>query len=191
VPGREHVTTTEIATQFPDRMRRDFRTGNAKAFIAYRRVLSGGKGWDLVNGRVTELPRGELPREKERLYADWVVRIHPLKAKGFRLAPLSEAQVNGKTAVGVRVSKTGHPDIRLYFDKQTGLPVKRERQVKGSPLGGGPVKEEVYYDDYREAKGIKYPGKVTTFFDGKKEMEFETVEFRPAEKLDARLFARP
>jgi hypothetical protein len=188
---REHVTTLEVAAQFPDRLRWDTRTESGAGVRNYRRVLEGDKVWDMLDGKVYDTPKGELPREKERLYADWVARIHPLRGKGFRLTLLDEGKVNGKAALGVRVAHAGHGDVLLYFDKETGLPIKRERQFKGYKFGEALIQEVVLYEDYRQAKGIRYPGKVTTFHDGKKAMEFQTVEFRPLEKLDDRLFAKP
>ena len=48
----------------------------------------------------------------------------------------------------------GHPAIRLYFDKNTGLLVRMVRYAE-TPLGRMPT--QIDYADYREADGVKIP----------------------------------
>jgi hypothetical protein len=57
--------------------------------------------------------------------------------------------------------------------------------------GGKEVAEEVLYDDYKEKDGVKYPGKVLVNRDGKKYVESETTEYKPAEKIDDKTFEKP
>jgi hypothetical protein len=72
-----------------------------------------------------------------------------LTDKGFTLTPLADIKVNDQPAAGLKVSYKGQPDIRLYFDKETGLPIKYAYQAKRS----GDKKEvlhETILSDYRE-----------------------------------------
>src|SRR5207247_608174 len=71
--------------------------------------FDGRKAWRTVNGqnddrfvdKITELM-------KEQLYVSRVARLVSLKDKEFELSPLGELQVEGRPAVGVRISSKDH-----------------------------------------------------------------------------------
>src|SRR5437016_4035413 len=65
---------------------------------------------------------------QEEFYSVNVEMLAPLlKEKAYTLSTLDEIKVDGKPAVGVKVSAKGHRDIELYFDKESHLPVKTVR----------------------------------------------------------------
>ena len=104
-----------------------------------------------------------LPKSisKEASYARWAGSLVPLLNKGFQLASLGEIKVDGKLAIGVRVSHKGHRDINLFFDKDKGLLVKSEMTVKDPMAGGKEVTQETLYSDYKEVSGVKRPSNLT------------------------------
>jgi hypothetical protein len=159
-------------------------------------IVNGPKGWMKVtfDGKAVvnkALPKDELAELHESLYAGWVVTLLPLKDKAFKLSPLGEVQVGGKAAVGVRVEHKGHRDVNLFFDKETGLLVKSETQIKDIEAGGKEMLQETFYKDYKTFDGAKQPTRVTIHRDGKRYVESEATDYRPAESLDASLFAEP
>src|SRR5947208_1477821 len=87
----------------------------------------------------------------------------------------SITKVNGKPAVGVRVSHKGHRDINLYFDKDKGLLLKIERTVKDLMAGGKESQEEVSYSDYKEVEGVQQPTKLVIKRDGKDYVDGEAT----------------
>ena len=113
----------------------------------------------------------------------------PLKGKAFRLAPLGEVNIDKRPARGVWVSSKGHRDVNLYFDKETGLLVKTETRVKDD--NDQEVTEETFLGDYKEVQGTKQATKLTVKRDGELYLESEVTDYRLAEKLDDRVFAKP
>jgi hypothetical protein len=156
------------------------------------RVITGDKGWIKINDEAAkDLTKAELDEEREQMYVGWVTKLVALKDKSFMLAPLGEAKVGGKPAVGVRVSRPGRRDVNLFFDKTTGLLVKSEARVKDLRTGDKEYTQETFYDGYKSIQGIQLATKVTLQRDGKRFVEGVMSEIRPVERLDANLFARP
>jgi outer membrane lipoprotein-sorting protein len=176
--------TGKYAIQYPDKFRMDIEN----VFLI---VVNGDQGWIAANGGTENLTKDQLAEHKDQLYAGWVATLLPLKDKAFTLAALGEVKVADRPAVGVKVSHQGQRDIRLFFDKETGLLVKREYQVKAEDQGGKEVNQEVLLSDYQEAAGLKFPRKVVVNRDGKLYVEAEVSDWKPAEKLDDKLFAKP
>jgi hypothetical protein len=152
-------------------------------------VLNRDKGWNQLNDDTEELSPEDLAEAKEEAYAGWVATLVPLKDRAFTLAPLGEIQVAKRPAAGVKVSRKGHGDVNLYFDKETGLLVKTEARVKDDD--GQEVTEETFLSDYQDVQGTKQAMKLTVQRDGKPYLEGEVTECRLAEKLDDSVFAKP
>ena len=58
-------------------------------------------------------------------------------------------------------------------------------------MSGDDVSQDVFYSDYKEVDGIKRAMKTKILRDGKKFLEMETSDFKPVEKLDDKVFAKP
>jgi hypothetical protein len=183
--------TLDSSTQPPDKIRNEIQgeaMGNKFSFI---QVIQGDKGWNSSNGTTEELSDEQLKEGKENLYANWVAQMLPITGKDFKMAALGEVKVGDKEAVGLKVSSKGHRDISLFFDKKTGMLLKRETMVKDLMAGGSDATEEVLYLEYKEKDGVQYASKVTINRDGKKYIESEITEYKPAEKLDDKVFEKP
>lgn len=157
-------------------------------------VYDGKEGWIKVsvNNMDKDIPvKDELLDEfKEMSYMMGLSNFQGLKAKDAKVSLIGDAQVNGKPAVGLRISKEGKKDISLYFDKETGLMVKTERRAKDFQ-GGQEVTEERIIQAYQDVAGQKMAKKVLVNRDGKKLLEAEVIESRFIEKLDDAEFAKP
>jgi hypothetical protein len=103
---------------------------------------------------------------------------------------LAEKKVGDRPAVGVGVAHEGHKDIFLYFDKETGMLVKSERQAK-DPMGGEEYKQETRYSNFKEVDGVKRPFKLSILRNGEKYIEAEVTEYETLNKLDDSTFAKP
>jgi hypothetical protein len=154
-------------------------------------VLNGERGWMARNGQVRPLSKEEMDEEGEHLHVGVVSHLVALRDKRFRVAPLGEAQVNGRDAVGVRVRCEGRRDVNLYFHKMTGLLLRTECLVKDLESGGRELMVETTYDDYRPVDGVQVAHRFTIRRDSRLYVQSEAVEVKVAEKLDDRLFARP
>jgi len=94
--------------------------------------------------------------------------------------------LNGKPAAGIKVTGPDMKDFKLYFDKESGLPVKQEARVAG--FMGGEFTQVTTYAEYKEMGGIKKATKVKATRDGEKFMEQQVVEFKVLDKVDAKVF---
>ncbi len=106
-----------------------------------------------------------------------------LKEKGYSFELIGEEKVDGKPALGVRVSAKGQKDVNLYFDKESALMVRMDyRSV--DPMSNAEVSEERIMTDYKKNKdGIPIARKMLVKHDGKKFMEAEVIEMTYLEKL--------
>ena len=81
------------------------------------------------------------------------------------------------------------PIVTLYFDKETGLLVKREATVKDLGTDDKEVLEEAVISDYKEADGRKYHTRVVVTRDGKTYYGSEVS--MPREVETPQLFDKP
>jgi hypothetical protein len=180
--------TGDWAVSLPDRLRQATESESDGMKFRAVRVIDGDKGWLRVNDTLVELDKDALAAEREQLYAAWVASLLPLKDKEFVLTPLDKSQVGDRPAVGVKVTHKAHGPVSLFFDAEKGWLLKAEFSVKRA---GAEVVQEVLYDDYQDADGLKRPHKTTIRRDHKLLVEAEVTEFKPLAKPDPKLFQKP
>jgi hypothetical protein len=152
---------------------------------------NGKEAWMNLNGmnidqmidKITELL-------KEQAYMSEVSRLTPLKDKKFELSALGEGKVEGKPALGVRVSSKGHKDVNLYFDKATGLLTKIEHRTI-DPASGKELNEERVITEYKDVDGEKEVKKAVVYRDGEKYVDAEVVEIKHLDSIDDSEFNKP
>jgi hypothetical protein len=183
-----------------DKIRFDFEVENPKGNnFAFSRVVSGKKGWQGSGRRTRDLNEAEVTQIVDELYAHWLASVVPLqdvllKDKGFAFSVWGNIAVDGKDAVGVRVSCQGRPDVLLFFDKQTGLVIKSERRAK-DPVTNREYTAESSYRDHKAFQGVMWPTIRLDRRDGQDLEEnsgrFELSEFQALEKLEDSSLAKP
>jgi hypothetical protein len=180
-------TLQQLPSQAKNVMKLDFKGME----IDVIEVLNGDKGWQSVNGQTKEADDKSLDQMKDAQFASYVTMLTPLlKDKTFELTSLPESKVNDKAAVGVKVASKGHKDIKLYFDKASGLLVKLSRPGV-DPITKQMVTQDEFYSDYRAVEGVKMPHRLLVHQDGQKFMEAEMLEFGFVRSFDAKVFAAP
>ena len=76
------------------------------------------------------MPAAQVAELKEQKYAEGLDRLLDLRDARFVLEVLKEEiEVDGRPAVGIKVSSEGHRDVELYFDHSTWLLLKRKQTV--------------------------------------------------------------
>jgi hypothetical protein len=90
----------------------------------------------------------------------------------------------------VKISREGHEDVSLLFDKENGLLVKCVSPAKDYRTGKD-VTQEVTFADYKEARGLKHATKITVSIDGKQILEAQVSDHRYLETVDETPFAKP
>src|SRR5262249_19499142 len=140
----------EWALQAPDQFRVALEVTGKEGTFKQVRVLSGDKGWIKVdNEETSDLPKETLAEEKKNMHAHWVATLVPLKDKSLKLAPLPESKVGDRPVVGIKVTGPDGREFHLFLDKENGLPLKSEWQVKN--LGSAKeFMQEVTYADYKD-----------------------------------------
>jgi hypothetical protein len=153
-------------------------------------VLNGNRGWIRTNDSVATLTRDQVREYRESLHAEWVSGLIPLlDGKEFNLALLSEAKVDGQAAVVVRVRHKGYRDVKLFFSKESGFPLKWEVMIGDN---GKLLRQEVFLGDYTQTNGVHRPQKIVTKRDGKDFTAWEVTEFRAHQKKVAESeFSKP
>ncbi len=98
-------------------------------------VLAGDKGWRNFGGMgVNDLDADALANEKRSVYLQVIpITLLPLKDKAYKIESAKEDKVDTKPAVGVKVTGQDNKDFTIYFDKESGLPVKLVAKVIGLP----------------------------------------------------------
>lgn len=182
--------TAEFTTHSPGRARMDMEITAGDAKINLIMVRKDDQAWHKINDVTPDLE----PRQKAEILAwgrlfDARSLLPLLKDKAYTLAPLGEIQVNGRPAVGVKVSAKGQTDLDLYFDKTTMLLVKSARWSLAP--GGKEVNLEILYSDYKDSDGVKQPMTHRLLHDGKKFIDMEITEVRLVDKIADEEFAKP
>jgi hypothetical protein len=156
-------------------------------------ILNKDKGWAKATG-----PGGgmsvEIPKDDHTFANFGAVRLAErlvvLEDKAYKLSLLGEVKINDRAALGIKVAHEGRPDIDLFFDKETLLPVRSELRVKEGK-DGQEVLHSFYFSDYKVVDGVKHFTKLTFRHDDKILIEMELSEIKLQEKLDDGLFDKP
>ena len=94
-------------------------------------VLNGEKGWRNF-GDTHGMDEDGVANEKRTIYLAVVpATLVPLKGKEFKIEPAGEEKVGDKPAVAIKVTGPDGKDFKLFFDKESGLPVRLEAKVVG------------------------------------------------------------
>ena len=184
--------TSDWVFQGPDRMRFDMASEFGGMKIAFSVAVNGDKAWESAFGKVQDITGDKLDYIRDEAYQIHVTSLQPLLSdKGFTLATAGTQDVNGKKAVGVKVTREKRPTVTIYFDKATGLPVKAEMTVKDEFQKWKEVPQEVYFDDFKDTNGKKMFTRMRIVRDGKTMIESTLSDAKTPDKLDPKLFDKP
>lgn len=152
-------------------------------------VFNGNKGWIKKGDNTKDAPDGVVPFIQNIFYAGRMPQLLPaLKDKAYTLSPLGEVKVGTQAAMGLSISHNDRKDVSLFFDKESGLPLKSE--VRVSDPQGKEITVEFLYSDYKDFDGVKLCSKISIKVD---DMDFkmELSEIKGVDKVDASQFDRP
>jgi outer membrane lipoprotein-sorting protein len=191
--GNALDVVAEISIKNLDQIRIEMKANFGGAEQTSTMVMAGDKGWQsFASGKnVIEMPNDELVAMRSMLLA-FLAPGNPAalrKRQDLSLANGGEAKVNDTAADVLRISRKDHPDVTIYFDQKSGLPLKTETQIK---LPNGQVNQiSVHFSDFKEEGGVKYYSKVKLKRDDKEMAEMEITEFKSDAKLDEKAFEKP
>lgn len=154
--------------------------------LPYVQTLNGDKAAVAVNDQKLPIEEGQIEEMRAASYAGSLLQLTPLLKADFTLKSADGGKLDGKELAAVVVSRAKQKDIKLFFDKDSGLLIKLERQAKDD--GGKEIKEEQVFSEYKEISGLKLPHKEIVFKDGKKNQEVVTESIKVLEKIDDKEF---
>jgi hypothetical protein len=172
------------AMEFPDKFRMEIEG-------VFTIVYAGDKGWTIAGGETKEMTKEQLAAQRTDHRAGWVASLLPLKDKAFTLTTIPDAKVDGRAAAGIKVTRKGYPDVKLYLDKETYLPAKLEWTTMASEDNFKEMTAEMYYSKYKEIDGAQIPTRLILKRDGKLYVEADVQDMKAVGKLDPKVFAMP
>ena len=178
----------ETAVQDSNKFRHDLNLGEnqANAIVV---VVTADKSW-IKAGKTMPLPDQLAPLRSNFYALALAQRPHALGQKMFTLTYLGEVEVEGKAAQGLRVAQKGWPEVNVYYDKESGLPIKSEVRVK-DPASAQEVADEFFLSEFKVFDGIRHYTKVVGKRDGNAYLERELTDIRWHETLPETTFAMP
>ena len=153
-------------------------------------VLEGVKGWKKEQGEVKKLDGDALTDEKRSAYLDVVpILVVPLKGEGFKLDSASDEKIGDKAVAVVRVTGPEGKDFTLYFDKESGLPVKMKGLITDGQ--GEEAIHETTFEDYKEFEGIKVATRSKIKRGNERYILVEGMEFKALANVGPDTFVEP
>jgi hypothetical protein len=150
VPSQQIPITAEVCSQLPDQVKVIYHLRGGDRSVIVVDVITKEKSWHQEDGVTRESDKAAFEDDRESNYVNYVSSLLPLlQDKRFQLKALPDTQVNGTAADGVAVNSEGHPEIRLYFDKQSGFLIKIEHQRPKAGTRDPGLREE-YLSDYQD-----------------------------------------
>jgi len=183
VNGDERTNDVEFTVDGLDHLRREWGRNLM--------VVAGDKAWQKRGDSFRELMADAVAREKRNIYLQVIpVTLVPLKGKGYTCEAAGEEKVGEKPAVLVKVTAPDGKDFTLFFDKETGLPVKEVAQLEIP--GGREVTTETTFADYKDFGGIKKATKIAFKSSGFGNGGSQVISaFKVLEKVPDETFAEP
>ena len=189
--GSDNEISSNVTLQGLDHFRSEFEGKFGDNDVKGVTVLSGDKGWRKFNDNESEMDADAIVNEKHRINIQAIpTTLVQLKGKGFKVESAPEEKIGDKPAAGIKVTSPEGKDFTLYFDKESGLPVKLVTKVAG--FGGGEdFTQETTFSDYKDFDGIKKATKISSKRDGEKFVDVEISEFKVLDKVDPETFTQP
>jgi hypothetical protein len=185
------VFTSQTTYDGLDRYRSDYQGNFNGKLVKGVTVFNGDKGWRKYGDMATDkMERGDLSNEKRTLYLNIVPSlILPLKGKDFEVQSAPDDQVNGKPAAVLNVTGPDRLPFTLYFDKDSGLPIKQVARVPG--FDNSMVTQVTTYSNYKDFGGIKWAATAASTQFGMPYAEQEITEYKPLGTVDPSTFDPP
>ncbi len=188
--GNDNDIKAQVTVQGLDHYRSEFEgefNGNTITGVT---IVSGDKGWRKFGDNIMEFDADALANEKRTVYLAVIPStLVPLKGKEFKLEVAGEEKVADKPAVGLKITGPEGKDFKLYFDKESGVPVKLEARVIG--FRGEEYTQQSLYSNYKDFDGIKKATKIVSTRDGEKFITQEVTDYKILDKAPADAFEEP
>jgi hypothetical protein len=188
--GNQGEFTATTTTQGLNKFKQEFKGEIGGNEIKAVSVMDGDKAWRRFGGDTSKLEDDQLAGQKRTVYLTLVPSLMlPLKGKDFKVESAKEDKADNKPCVALKIVGPDKKDFQLFFDKESGLPVKMVATVPG--FQGDEFTQETTYSNYKEFDGVKRPTKSASKRNGENFMEVEITDVKVLDKADPKAFAEP
>jgi hypothetical protein len=192
--GRGINCTGEWSEQLPEKLKASYVMDIGGRKMTRVEIITKDAGWTVMGGRTRAASAehvAEVHEGLEALYASTL--LFPLKEPIYQLSYTGESTIEGRPAVGIKVSRKvaekEHREFTLYFDKEQGYLVDLQIRTKG--MEGREVSQDTIYSGYRDFDGVRSHSKSVTKRDGKIFLETEITDFKTPDQLPPHTFDKP
>jgi hypothetical protein len=188
--GKKTAFTSETLQRLPGQFRHTLTSEVGGKQLTVIQVYDGKKGWVQEGGITREASEQALAGWKAMAHATYVSSLTPLLAadKGYRLILLEEIKVLDRPALGVKITCPGQREVRLWFDRATGLLVKRDSRPHAGSADS--VQEEIF-SDFKDVQGLKRPARVQILLNGVPHVEATIRSTQFLDRVDDKEFSKP
>jgi hypothetical protein len=188
--GNENPFSSQATVQGTDHYRGEFESEfNGNPFKGVT-VLNADKGWRKFGDDTMEMDQDAVANEKRTLYLQIVpVTLVRLKGKDFKTESAGEEKVGDAPAAVVKVTGPDGKDFKIFFDKESSLPVKVVAKVIG--FTGEEFTQETTLGAYKDFDGIRKATKFESKRDGEKFIDQEISDFKVLDKVSPETFSEP
>jgi hypothetical protein len=188
--GNDSEFTTQSTAEGLDRYHSVFEGEFGGNKVKGVTVVNGTKGWRKFGDMGGEMDKKALANEKRNLYLQLTpITLVPLKGKGFKIDTAGEEKVGDKPALVLEVTGPDNKKFKLFFDKESSLPVKLVAKVIG--FRGEEFTQETTLGGYKDFGGIKKATKIENKRDGETFLKQQITEFKTLDKVPAKTFDEP
>ncbi len=190
--GLRIESTSTWTVQYPDKYRYDGKIKVNESTGSNLKIGNGDKGWNQSNNDVvTAIEEDQLAMLSQDTRAVHLAHLLvPLTDKKYQLSTLGELKIDNRPALGLKIVLKNQPDLDLYFDKETHLPVRVSFACKEA-TGYDPVPHVISFGGYKEADGCKHFTQIKLFRQDKQILEMNLSNVKRQEKAEANLFEKP
>ncbi len=142
--------TMIVKQKAPNKFRQEIKAGAMEQLV----VFDGEKGIMNAMNQKMEIKDKEL--EAIKIEANMEFLLDP-ESFGIKLSYEGNEKVNGKDAEKVKMILPSGLRWFTYFDKETGIKLKEEKEMQTQM---GLMNQTLTFDDYKEVEGVKYPYKI-------------------------------
>ena len=184
--------TGDVVSMQPDKVFSQIDASMQGQQITVVQIVNGDKLKQTMNGMPSPMEDAQKKEMKQLPLMLEVSSLTPLlKGDKFTVKAEKDEKVGDVDASVILVTGKDLKDVRMFFDKKTGLVLKTTR--KGLGLGAGAdmveVTEETMVSEWKTIDGVKMPSKSVVSHDGKKFMTMEMTEMKLMDKADPKKFA--
>lgn len=149
-------------------------------------IVNGPKVQQMENGKEVKLKDVVADELREAPAIQQMALLYPLTGKDYAIKTGKDGTYDGKDCSTIIVSSRGLKETTLAFDKKTGLMIAMLR--KGVSPTGDRIDERTLFSKFDKNMGLMIPMRSEVSHNDNPFLEMNVTEYKPADKLDDKLF---